>query len=146
MALRIDRELPVSDEAALESLYQDLLLFWEQGLLRHFRAENECLLARLVRHVSLDDELVRRTQKDHLKMEALTADMRDSPSPDRRREAMARFGEILRDHIRWEEEKLFEASQRLLKGDELKALGRELEQRLPPLCLPWLLNEPKESS
>lgn len=141
LALRIARELPQADEAGVAALYADLLEFWEQALLRHFRAESECLLARLVRHVDLEDEMVRRTEADHLRMAALIADMRDAPDAAVRADRIRRFGDTLRDHIRWEEETLFEAAQRFMAKAELKALGRELDERLPPLCFTSLYGE-----
>jgi hemerythrin-like domain-containing protein len=141
LALRISRELPAADSGAADSLYADLLAFWEQSLLRHFRAESECLLARLTRHVGLEDEMIRRTESDHLRMAALIADMKDTDDGAVRRERMGSFGEVLRDHIRWEEEKLFEVTQRLMAKRELKALGRELDERLPPLCFPALYGD-----
>jgi hemerythrin-like domain-containing protein len=141
LSLRIARELPGADTGAVEVLYGHLLEFWEQALLRHFRAESECLLARLVRHVDLDDEMVRRTEADHLRMAALIADMKDSRDASVRADRMSRFGEALRDHIRWEEGTLFEATQRAMAKAELRALGRDLEERLPPLCFPALYGE-----
>jgi hemerythrin-like domain-containing protein len=138
IALRITRELPDAGDEAFEALYQDFLVFWEEGLLRHFRAENECLLARLVRHVGLDDEMVTRTQSDHLKMEALVAQMRDTADAPARRQALREVADILREHIRWEEERLFEMTQQKLSVEEMAALGEDLEQRLPPVCFPFL--------
>lgn len=129
LALRIKRELPEADEVALKRLYSDLLAFWAAGLLPHFRTENECLLARLVRHVPDDDELVRRTQRDHLCIEALVATMRDTSDLEARRETVRRFGETLREHIRWEEEVLFEETQRRLEKSEMKALGEDVSEQ-----------------
>jgi hemerythrin-like domain-containing protein len=134
MALRIERELPEADGEGLKRLYSDLIAFWAAGLLPHFRTENECLLARLVRHVKPDDELIRRTQVDHLTIEGLVATMRDREDVEERREALRRFGETLRTHIRWEEEVLFEETQRLLEGGEMAALGREVEERVVEAC------------
>jgi hemerythrin superfamily protein len=144
LSLRIARELPVGDDARVDSLYSDLLEFWEQSLLRHFRAESECLLARLVRHVNLDDELITRLQSDHLRMAALITDMKDTGDSSVHRDRISRFGEILREHIRWEEETLFEATQRLMAKAKLKALGRELDERLPALCFPTLYGDRSE--
>lgn len=141
LSLRIARELPEADGGGVEALYSDLLVFWEQALLRHFRAESECLLARLVRHVDLEDELVTRTNSDHLRMAALVSDMEDTADSAVRRDRIGRFGEALREHIRWEEDTLFEASQRLLARAELRVLGRELNERLPPLCFPDLFGK-----
>jgi hypothetical protein len=141
LSLRIARETPTADEGVIEKLYEDLLEFWETALLRHFRAESECLLARLVRHVGLEDEMVRRTETDHLQMAGLIADMKDAPEGTSRRDLIGRFGEALRVHIRWEEEALFGVAQRVMAGAELKALGRELDERLPALCFPYLYGE-----
>lgn len=130
MALRIQRELPGAGKKAISALYSDLIAFWAAGLLPHFRAENECLLARLVRHVSPDDDLVRRTQRDHLGMEALVVTMRDTRDVETRREALQRFGEWLRQHVKWEEEVLFEETQSRLERREMAALGEDLRERL----------------
>ena len=146
LSLRIARELPEAGAGAVEALYTDLLEFWEQALLRHFRAESECLLARLVRHVDLEDEMVRRTEADHLRLAALIADMKDTSDTAIRSDRMAAFGEVLRDHIRWEEERLFDATQRIMAKAEMRALGRELEERLPPLCFPALYGEREAGS
>ena len=137
-ALRIERELPGASDDALGALYSDLLRFWSRGLLPHFHAETECLLARLIRHVPTDDPQVHRLQDDHLGIEALVASMRDASTADERRAALAGFGERLRSHIRWEEETLFETAQSSLTSAELDATGREIEERPPkPVRPPW---------
>jgi len=135
LALRIRRELAGADETASERLLADLLTSWDAHLLPHFRVEQECLLARLVRHVSKDDELITRTLGDHLSMAALVATMRDRSDPKLLRDAIQGFGEALRAHIRWEEEVLFEATQQRLNDEELRALGRDIAVRLPGLAL-----------
>jgi hemerythrin-like domain-containing protein len=131
LALRIQRELAAAGEATLSRLFADLVESWETRLLPHFRVEQECLLARLVRYVAKDDELITRTLGDHLNMAALVVTMRDTPDHERRRDAIHRFGEALRAHIRWEEEVLFEATQKMLDDAELLALGRDIAGRLP---------------
>ena len=131
MAVRIEKELDDADPEAVRRLYSDLIAFWAAGLLPHFRGENECLLARLVRHVPPDDELIRRTQHDHLGMEALVASMRDSEDLTVRKGALQRFGRWLREHIRWEEDVLFEETQVRLNEGELEALREQLDDELP---------------
>ena len=138
-ALRIERELPAGGDRVLSDLYADLLRFWVRGLLPHFHAEGECLLARLVRHIRIDDPDVHRLHDDHLAMEALVARMRDAQSQDDRRAALAEFGETLRTHIRWEESQLFERAQTMLSEAELAAVGAEIVERLPkPTHPPWV--------
>ncbi len=130
MALRIDREIADADEAGVRGVYDALIAFWAQGLLPHFRAEGECLLARLVRHVDIENELVRRTERDHLGMEALVARMSDTDDPLARRELLLEFAKTIRAHIRWEEDVLFAETERLLTEAEMAALGAEIAERV----------------
>jgi hemerythrin-like domain-containing protein len=131
MALRIQRELSDGDEETVRALYADLLEFWAAGLLPHFRAEGECLLARMIRHRDPSDEAIEKLHRDHLCMASLVATMRDRKDPAAWREALRQFGESLRKHIRWEEEVLFQIAEEELSPEELKAVGRELKERLP---------------
>ena len=130
MALRIDREIPDGDETALRAVYDALIAFWAQGLLPHFRAETECLLARLARHVDVEDELVQRTERDHLGMEALVARMRDTDDLKARRGLLLEFAKTIRAHIRWEEDVLFAETERVLTAPEIAALGAEVVDRV----------------
>jgi hemerythrin-like domain-containing protein len=130
LCLRIEREVPSANDDGLREVYNDLIAFWARGLLPHFRAENECLLARLVRHVPLDDDLVQRTHRDHLVIEALVATMRDVSDKETRRQALLDFGTKLRTHIRWEEDVLFAATETQLTTEELAALGDEVTERV----------------
>ena len=137
--LRLERELPDAGDAELAALYGDLLRFWARGLLPHFHAETECLMARLVRHVPDNDDRVQRTQRPHLGLEALVAGSRHAAGDEERRDALATFGETLRSHIRWEERVLFESLQEDLSEAELDAAGAEILDRLPkPTRSPWV--------
>lgn len=138
MSLRIERELPEADVSEMQALYGDLLRFWSAGLLPHFGAENECLLARIARR---DDPGLRhagRLQRDHREMEDLVDAMAKATLPEQRREALATFGAKLRDHVRWEERELFEWIQETLDTDEMDAVGAYLEAHLPaePIACP----------
>ena len=130
MALRIDREIRDANESGVREIYDALIAFWAQGLLPHFRTETECLLARLVRHVDVEDELVRRTERDHLGMEALVARMRDTDDLEVRRELLLEFAKTIRAHIRWEEDVLFAETERLLTEPEIAALGVDVADRV----------------
>ena len=130
LALRISRQVPGADAGGIATVYSDLIAFWSRGLLPHFRAENECLLARLIRHVEPADEVVLRTQRDHLGIEALVADMRDTDDTESRRALLLAFGERLRTHVRWEEDVLFRATQEQLTPGELASLGADITERV----------------
>ncbi len=138
MSLRIERELPAAGISEMAALYSDLLRFWSAGLLPHFHAENECMLARIAKRDDPGLQHAGRLQRDHREMEDLVEDMRASRTPDDRRVALERFGLRLRDHIRWEERELFEWMQRSLSADGMDAIGAHLKQHLPeePLACP----------
>lgn len=141
LALYVERSLPGADDTRLDEMQREIVDFWQTALLPHFRAECECLIARLVRHVSLGDDLVRRTEDDHLRLNSIVALLRDAGDVTVRRALIAELGTVLRDHIRWEESVLFEAAQRLLTPGELENAGVDIAQRLPeipaPAPAPW---------
>lgn len=137
LAQRLDRMLPAATDEEAGALYSQLIAFWSAGLLPHFRAEGECLLARLVRHVPDDDGRVQRLHRDHLRLEALVAIMRDAEDISDRRATLLEFAGTIRTHVHWEEAVLFPATEELLPPDELDALGAELATRLPEHPLPW---------
>lgn len=138
LALRIQRELPAATEAEMRALYGDLLRFWAAGLLPHFGAENECLLARIANRADPGLQHAGRLQRDHREIEALVETMRTATTADDRRDALARFGQTLREHVRWEESELFEWLQSSFDTTELDAIGEYLESHLPaePIAAP----------
>ena len=137
LAQRITRGLPEASADEAGALYSTTIAFWSAGLLPHFRAEGECLLARLIRHMPADDERVQRLYRDHLRVEGLIASMRDTRGMYERRRSLAEFAATMREHVRWEEETLFPSTESALTEDELDALGAELAERLPEAPLPF---------
>ncbi len=134
MARRIELELAAGGDAAVAALYEDLIVFWVRGLLPHFRVENECLLARLLRHTGPSDPTVLRTNEEHLLMEELVLAMREATEVATRREALVAFGRRLKEHIRWEEAELFERTQTELTASELDRLGEEIALAIPDVA------------
>src|SRR5689334_10881131 len=108
MALKIARDLPDADDVAMMRLQEELANFWRSSLLPHFRTECECLLTRLVRHVDQGDEMVLRIEADHLRFNRLLVAIADGADDAMTRRLMAEAAELLRHHIRWEEDTLFE--------------------------------------
>lgn len=137
LAQRIERTASDASDQTLGDLYSTLIAYWSAGLLPHFSGEGECLLARLVRHVPIDDQRVLRLHRDHLGMAALIASMRDSQDLKPRREHLLAFAEALRTHVRWEENVLFPLTESVLEPDELDALGTDLATRLPDHPTPY---------
>jgi hypothetical protein len=139
VAIHVQQALPQAGDAEVEEMQRVIVDFWRTSLLPHFRAECECLLARLVRHAELSDDLITRTESDHLQVHALVASLRDADSLEQRRGLLGELAALLRDHIRWEEAVLFEATQARLGAAELVALGSDLAERIPeePPPPPW---------
>jgi hypothetical protein len=139
VALHVERALPEASEAEVDEMTRTVVDFWRDSLLPHFRAECECLLARLVRRAGLADSLITRTESDHLQVHALVASLRDADDLAGRRGLLNDLATLLRDHIRWEESVLFEATQTLLSPTALRALGADLAERIPeePPAPPW---------
>lgn len=127
---RIEVDILSSDDL-LAGLYADLLDSWWTRLLPLFRAENECLLARLIRVVPPEHQAVVRAQTEHLYLEALVATMRDTREVATRRDAIRRFGETLGRHLHWEQEVLFALAETELSDGDLDMVARDLIAYLP---------------
>lgn len=143
LALRLRREAPAAASERLGQLYSELLAFWAAGLMPHFTAEGECLLARLVRHIAQEDEHVQRLERDHLALFVLVAELRDTADLELRRAALVAFAERIEAHVRWEERDLFPFTETTLTEPELDALGNDLAVRLPEQPLPAWVEPPR---
>jgi hemerythrin-like domain-containing protein len=130
LSKRIDDVLSGKDDVSPDQLMQETLDMWETGLMPHFRAECECLLARLARQLGAEHALITRTQHDHVSIHALATTIRETHDEATRRSALEDLATLLREHIRWEETALFEEAQELLES-ELPHLGEDLAARLP---------------
>lgn len=139
VAVRVQREAPSADQDGLDELRRGVLEFWRTALLPHFRAECECVLTRLARKLGAADELLARTQSNHLKLNALVVELQDGADLEQSRRLLIAMADLLRDHIRWEESVLFERTQSELTGAELQLLGEDLSERIAeiPAPPPW---------
>src|SRR5690606_11823710 len=131
LCLRIDRELPRASDDEVQTLYEHTIHLWSRGLIPHFGAESDCLLARLVRLVAPEHPDARRSQARHLPVASLNADMTDARSTHARRASRRDLATVLRGHVRWEEATYSPLVETELTGDELDAVSRELATRLP---------------
>jgi hypothetical protein len=145
LAKRIDDVLAGKDAVPLAQLEQETLDIWQNGLVPHFRAECECLLARLARRLGAADSLIERTQRDHVQAHALVTAVREAEDEPERRAHLSALAALLREHIRWEEATLFEATQQTLAAGELSRLGDDLARYVPeiPAVPPWYMTGKK---
>lgn len=129
LALRLQRVVDVD----AESVRHETLDFWRADGCGHFRLEEELLLPAFVRHVGADDAGVLRVLVEHVEIRRRIGDLEAAPVDA---VALNALGELLRDHVRYEERTLFGRIEAALGADELDALGIALraagEPHQPP--------------
>jgi len=129
LALRLQRVLDVD----AGSVRQEALGFWRAEGCGHFRLEEELLLPVFVRHVGADDADVVRVLVEHVDIRRRIGDLEAAPVDAL---ALNGLGELLRDHVRYEERTVFGRIEAVLGADELDALGIALraagEPHQPP--------------
>ena len=128
----------------LRTIAQEFVAFHRDALIPHFRHEEEWLLPRLLGHLSIDDDLVVGTLKDHVALHRLVFELdvaqreqRDLPAP------LTRLVDRLESHIRFEEREVFVRTEACLSAEELDQLGRQLHgAELPPVIIPGSDGQP----
>jgi len=109
--------------ADLPGLVRLVRAFHEKTFTPHAAAEEELL----GRH--LPEGEMRRLRAEHVEL-GLHARSARTSAPPAQRAALAAYAELLERHVRWEERELFPFAEATLAGDELSAIGGELERRL----------------
>jgi hemerythrin-like domain-containing protein len=116
-ALRLRRAMPDDVHEAVAHF----LDFWNRHGRRHFAIEEELLLPALP-----DDEgwaeAADRVRREHAEIRARTAELATAQPVEAARE----LGQLLRDHVRYEERHLFMLLEQRLAPEALARLGREL--------------------
>lgn len=118
------REATDLDEAA-----RTFLDFWRGDGIRHFRTEEEVLLPTWAVHGEVDRDGVARMLGDHLaiRREALRLEAGDTTLE----EAQA-LGQLLHDHVRFEERQLFPKVEDALDAASLSSLAVAIEEAEEP--------------
>jgi hemerythrin-like domain-containing protein len=117
----------------LEPTARDFLDFWREHTTRHFREEEEVLLPAYARHADPADSSVVRVLVDHVHIRRLTTDLdRMLNTGEQLAATMRQVGEMLRAHIRHEEDVLFPMIERALPDAELWALLALMGHVPPP--------------
>jgi hemerythrin-like domain-containing protein len=114
-----------------EQATRAFLDFWEKEGRHHFRIEEEVLLPGWSREAEVDRPGAIRMLEEHLAIR--TAALRlatDGASPAELRE----LGELLHDHVRFEERSLFPRIEASLDAEALERLGARIEQAEAGLC------------
>jgi hemerythrin-like domain-containing protein len=117
--------------ASVERQARRVLDRFDLEIVNHFELEEQHLFPAIEAELG-PHELVRSLIAEHRELERLAARLRAEP---RDQAALTAFVELLRRHIRCEENELFEEIQVRLTGGTLDRLGAEFEARAVRICL-----------
>ena len=108
-------------------VWTQVLEAFETELEPHFRIEESLLAPAL--EAAGETPLVGRLLEEHAALRELVG-----PESPRTPATLGRFGEVLEKHIRFEERELFEAAQRILSAEQLRAVAAasEADATAPP--------------
>ncbi|PYT29899.1 MAG: hypothetical protein DMG58_15365 [Acidobacteria bacterium] len=116
--------------AAISRLARRVIDRYEIELTNHFGIEEQLLFPLIERELggmAMIDELI----ADHRALEKLVDQLRVAPSAD----LLVSFCELLRGHIRREENELFQDIQQRLPKDALASTGKQIDARAIRVCL-----------
>jgi hemerythrin-like domain-containing protein len=126
LCVQIDRRLASATACdGVPELAAMVVQHFDSEMRHHFHAE-ELVLFPVLAKFDATTALVRGLLAEHRTMEALRDVVNESCDTD----AIARFSEVLRLHVRKEEGLLFEEAQRLLSPEQLADLGNRLAAAL----------------
>lgn len=121
-ALLAARKLRQADDVAVATA--EFLAFWEKDGRRHFRIEEEVLLPGWAAYGELDRPGVARMLEEHVavRREALRLEAGELSL-----DQIHAFGDLLHDHVRFEERELFAAAEAALDPAALERLAAAIE-------------------
>lgn len=115
------RRAPTQGHDAVAAALRRVVAAWDDELRGHFDDEERLLTP----HID-DPSLAERLRAEHAQIAELVAQAASISPADAVAGALAAtLGDLLHDHIRWEERTLFPAVESRLDDDAAKSLGRE---------------------
>lgn len=114
----------------VRKLAERIVDHFEIELTNHFAVEEQFLFPVIERELG-GTSAVAELIADHRALESMVGAMRTAPAA----ELLEQFCDLLRRHIRREENELFEDIQRRLPKDTLAAAGKEIDARVIRVCL-----------
>jgi hemerythrin-like domain-containing protein len=122
LARRARRAAAGEDGATPGEVWDGIAERFRAELEPHFAIEEDVLAPAL--EATGEAELVRRLREEHAELRSFVA-----PDGPRTWVALRRFGELLGDHIRFEERVLFDRAEAVLDADALAAVARACAER-----------------
>jgi hemerythrin-like domain-containing protein len=114
-------------EVPIERIKKYAGYFWSNHLAKHFNEEEVILFS------PLKDELVQRAIDDHKQIKHQLDELLDDSTDDAKK-GLVRLANLIDDHIRYEERKLFPHLEEVLTEKQLKEIGRKLDAQPSPLA------------
>jgi len=124
-ALSADRSEPAVRHLATQAINR-----YEIELTNHFAIEEQLLFPLIERELG-KMPIIAELVGDHRALENMIDQMRAVPSA----ELLVRFCDLLRRHIRREENELFQDAQQRLPAELLAAAGKEIDAQAVHVCL-----------
>ncbi|HEY1509168.1 MAG TPA: hemerythrin domain-containing protein [Solirubrobacteraceae bacterium] len=121
-AMKLRRATEETAGAAREAL----AAYWEDHGRTHFRLEEEVLYPAYAGHGDAYDELIARAMCDHIAIRQMIAAVLKDPNPPLDR--LHALGDLMNEHVRLEERKLFPLIEQALPAPELAALAIALQE------------------
>jgi hemerythrin-like domain-containing protein len=120
------------DGAAVEKMTRDVTAFFTGELAAHFHAEEDVLFPAIEKALGAID-LVAALRDEHRRLRELAARLR-APDSSAHAPTLGAFGELLKEHIRKEEEQLFPLFEARMPAEIAAALAAPIQQTLsrPP--------------
>lgn len=129
LARRATRAASSEDPALRQATWHEVRRRFHEELAPHFAIEEHVLLPALERSGGEGDEAVRalaqRTRDEHAELRRLVGDEHREVA-----DALAQFGTLLHDHVRFEERVLFMTAQDTLDDVALDAVAEACEESL----------------
>jgi hemerythrin-like domain-containing protein len=121
-----------SDDAARTHAAESFIRFYRNDTLLHFHEEEEVLFPKLLEYVEEVPEELARVLIDHVRIHGMVARLQErlpSGAPDGR--SLRELGELLRAHVRLEENQLFPLIERVVPERDLQDVSFAERHREP---------------
>lgn len=126
VALERALELQRATADSADGVREHALSFWRDHGIGHFRQEEEVIVPALTRHTGAQDPQIDRILTEHAHLRARFDGLREGGASTV--ESLHELGQLLSDHVRFEERELFPRLEALADAGELEEIGRLLNR------------------
>ncbi len=113
----------IKREIDADRIVRYIRYFWKEHLLPHFSEENI-----LFSHV--DDSMVQRAYAEHQEINNLVKRL-DTVGPEEKQKLIVEIADLVDNHVRFEERKLFPHLEAAIDESELSKIGKKLFEAQP---------------